>query len=65
MSNYSRPAWCRFCRAILPHNFIDHGETYQVVCSNCGRQTPIRAFERHEERRLLFNNSRKQKWDME
>lgn len=58
MSNFFRNGWCRYCRAILPHKFIEQlGSEHHVICENCGATTPIRYFNRLEVRRKEYLRS--------
>jgi hypothetical protein len=59
MSNYFKNGWCRHCRANLPHKFIDKGDSYDVICDNCGMITPIGYFTRMEIRRKEYLKSLK------
>ena len=61
MSNFQKKGWCRFCQANLIHNFIDNRTYFKVICSNCGRSTPEKAFLRYDKRRKNYIKKLKEK----
>jgi len=57
MNKSKKVYWCRYCRIWIEHNKSEDGSG--MICSNCDRQTPNGAFERHQTRRVRYesNNS--------
>jgi hypothetical protein len=57
MSNFQKKGWCRFCQATINHsweNDTPYPGSCLVICGNCGRGTPEKAFLRYDKRRKDF-----------
>ena len=52
MSNFYKKEFCRNCRTVTVHCYIDSRDKggYQIECLNCHLRTPERRFERETNR---------------